>query len=242
MCDSGCWTFGQGLGLCEISCPAMPSPPVGITPRVASHPCYLALLTGRYVKTVANPAAAAAVSQEREVLLLRRNRLGPNEAPIPLPRATHVVIPTAPPGAGGGGGTGGKGGAGSSLPAKRKSLGAGGSSSGNAAAGGSGGGGMVLLESDLFEDDARQRAIELVRAMGEWEGGREGVRLLLELGMWRVDERAGQAVGELAGRKCTVGQEGGGWKGRRWQGLYCAEATSGNGCQAAKGQAEKQTV
>lgn len=136
----------------------------------------------RYLKTVANPAAAAAAHLEREVLQLRHNRIGPGEAPIPLPRSVAVAIPTPRPpaaaaGAGAGSsrtpGTGGSGGGrGRGLPAKRKAPEAAGR-----AGGGAGQRGCVLLECDLFEDDARQQAVELVRAMGELRAAGGGAYL-----------------------------------------------------------------
>ncbi|GAB4814670.1 hypothetical protein N2152v2_001716 [Parachlorella kessleri] len=143
----------------------------------------------RYLKTVANPAAVAAACQERDVLALRHNKIGPNEAPIPLPRAPHVVIPTgaaATAVARTGSGSRGGGGVMPPLPAKRKApedtagapAAGSGSVRGAVCSGSSGkqrqdmGRNGALMEVDLFEEDlfeesdARKRAIELVRSMG----------------------------------------------------------------------------
>eukprot|EP00887_Chlorella_sp_A99_P003846 scaffold11.g3846.t1 len=135
----------------------------------------------RYVRTVANPAAALALQQQQSVAALKRER-GTGGAPIPLGRATGTVavaaaaaaqagrkrkapshgllerrpVPPARPAPG--------------QPAAAGAAAVRGPQRAAAAAAADGGGGMVELEEDdgMFgeADEARRRAVELVRAAG----------------------------------------------------------------------------
>ena len=161
-----------------------------LTPR--PHP----LTHCSYVRTMANPAAALVAQQQQSVAALQRGRaMGPGGAPLPMGRSTGTVVllpaAAAPAGVKAAGGAAGPRAAAAAAPAggpraaaaaaagPRAAAAAGGPakrksppSSSGAGGGGSsdsGGGGVLLLEDDdMFgaADEARSRAVELVRQAG----------------------------------------------------------------------------
>ena len=74
----------------------------------------------RYVRTVADPAAAKTEAQNIELVQLRRNKLTPGAAPIPQARTSVVVYEG--PSAASGGGAGGASGGGASRGRNKRGL------------------------------------------------------------------------------------------------------------------------